>query len=305
MFKRQSAVRTKGKPKRRIMDPNKRMLVRQLLIGLAIFSLVGLIVAGLWYGTRITSLTLTEVTATGGETIDHAVVASAVAAKLDGKYFGLIPHRFAWWYPERDMYAALRQIPRIKDPVIARVSGTALTVTFDEYVPYALWCADRESESCLFIDKTGYAFGAAPKLSGGSFVRYRSLGREMAIGGTVASSSSLATMAEFIELVKSGNRFEIATVETDTAGDVFYIVAGGGEFKASFRDSAKHVYDNLQTIVNSAEFKDIQPGTFQYIDLRFGNKVFVNEEMGGEASSTDDVMGTSTTLSDSTASSTR
>ena len=305
MFKQQSAVRTKAKPKRRIIDPTKRMLLRQLLIGLALFSLVGLMFVGIWHGTRISRLTVIEVTASGGETIDEIAVANAVAETLQGTYFGLVPRRFAWWYPETDMYSALSKISRIKDPVVERVSGTKVAVTYDEYVPYALWCAIRTSETCLFVDRFGYAFDSAPKLSGGSFVRYHTLGKEMVQGGTVADVDKLATMATFIDLVKSSNRFEIAAVETDTADDVFYIVAGGGEFKASLRDSAEQVYDNLQTIVNSPEFKDIGPGTFQYIDLRFGNKVFVNEEKVVVASSTDIRVGDSTVLDEGVASSTQ
>ena len=35
---------------------------------------------------------------------------------------------------------------------------------------------------------------------------------------------------------------------------------------------------NLRSILASDEFNDLQPGSFQYIDLRFGNKVFVNKE---------------------------
>jgi len=35
--------------------------------------------------------------------------------------------------------------------------------------------------------------------------------------------------------------------------------------------------NNLNVVLTSDEFTDIQPGGFQYIDLRFGNKVFVNE----------------------------
>ena len=297
MFKRQSAVRSKGKPKRRIMDPTKRMLVRQLLIGFALFSLVGLILTLIWYGTRISPLTITEVTASGGETIDAEVVRAVAAATLEGTYFGLVPKRFAWWYPEEDMYAAVSQIPRIKNPVIDRISGTMIAVTYAEYVPYALWCIERTSETCLFVDHFGYAFGTAPKLSGGSFVRYHTLGKDVVLGGTIADADKLATIAAFIDLVKTGNRFQIAAVETDTAGDVFYIVAGGGEFKASLRDSAEQVYNNLDTIVNSPDFTDIRPGSFQYIDLRFGNKVFVNEEKATATSTA--ASSSATTLDDS------
>jgi hypothetical protein len=278
MFKRQSPVRTKGKVKRRIIDPNKRMLIGQILIGLMLFSVFGLLAAGLWYGTRIEHLTITAVTARGGETINHDQVSRVVAETLEGTYLGLIPRRFAWTYPEAEVYEAVRTIPRLKDPVITRESGSELKVMFDEYLPYALWCAERTEGNCVLIDEFGYAFAPAPKLEGGAFVRYRTLGTEPAVGMTMIPGDQLATIAAFIALVQSAGTFEIAAVETDSVGDVFYLVAGGGEFKATLADDAAVVFDNLQTILSAPEFTDIAPGNFQYIDLRFGSKVFVNEE---------------------------
>lgn len=286
MFKKTSAVRNKGKIKRRVIDPSKIMLLKQLGVGVAIFSLLGLIVAGLWYGTRVSFLTITDIAVEGGETIPHEVVKNITTDTLKGTYVGIIPRQFAWWYPEAEIIKNISQIPRMKDPVVKRESGRELTVRFSEYEPYALWCAERSSENCLFIDKTGYAFGAAPKLSGGAFLRYRTLGRDMTVGTVMAQRRDIDTMEQFVALVEDNLKFPITQIETDTAGDVFYILSGGGEFKATLRDDASKVFDNLRAILGSDEFKDVRPGNFQYIDLRFGNKVFVNEEVGGVGSST-------------------
>jgi hypothetical protein len=286
MFKRQSPVRTKGKVKRRVIDPNKRMLIGQILIGVMLFSVFGLVLSGIWYGTRIGGLTIVTVTATGGETIDHEKVQSIVMQTLEGAYLGLIPRQFAWTYPQEEVYEALGLIPRLKDPVVRRESGTELSVTFDEYVPYALWCTERTEGECVLIDEMGYAFAPAPKLKGGALIRYRTLGTEPLVGTSITAKESLATIAEFIALVQADGKFDIVAVETDSVGDVFYIVAGGGEFKAALRDPAPVVYDNLRTILGSKEFSDIAPGNFQYIDLRFGSKVFVNDQEAGVASTT-------------------
>jgi hypothetical protein len=36
--------------------------------------------------------------------------------------------------------------------------------------------------------------------------------------------------------------------------------------------------NNLMAVISSPDFSHLKPGNFQYIDLRYGNKVFVNEE---------------------------
>jgi hypothetical protein len=274
MFKKVSAVHKKGKIKRRVIDPSKIMLLKQLAIGLVIFSVLGLIVALLWYGTRITMLTISDVEVTGGETISHDSVKKITLNTLQGTYMGIIPRTFAWTYPREEMLQNISQIPRMKDPQVVLDSGQKLLISFSEYQPYALWCAENAEENCLFIDSTGYAFGVAPKLSGGAFLRYRTLGRDLAVGTKMAERNDLDTMERFVELLDNTLKFSITQIETDTAGDVFYILAGGGEFKATLRDSADKVFDNLRVILSSKEFKDVEPGSFQYIDLRFGNKVY-------------------------------
>ncbi len=286
MFKQTSAVHKKGKIKRRVIDPSKIMLLKQLAIGLGMFTILGFLVSIVWYGTRVSFLTITDVTVEGGETIPHAVVEKITRETLVGTYMGIIPRQFAWWYPQAEIIQNISQIPRMKNPVVERDGGRLLTVRFEEYQPYALWCADRTSADCVFIDSTGYAFGSAPKLSGGAFLRYRTLGREMKVGTAMADAFELETMETFVTLVETNLKFPITQIETDTAGDVYYILSGGGEFKATLKDDAQKVFDNLRTIVSAKEFSDLRPGTFQYIDLRFGNKVFVNEEVGGVGSTT-------------------
>jgi cell division septal protein FtsQ len=308
MFKKQSPVRLKdkkkGKPTRRIMDPNKRMLLKQLVVGVALFAFFALVLAGVWYGTRLSSFTLATVDVAGGETIDHTVVEAAVQKTLEGAYLGIIPKRFDWWYPEAAVYDAVRAVPRVKDPHVERSSGTSLSVSFDEYVPFALWCVDKTDADCIFIDETGYAFTPAPKLQGGALIRYHSLGATPKVGDRMTSPENIKTMTDFIHLVARNVNLEINVVEFDSADDVFYVLAGGGELRATLHDSATQVLDNLRTILASKEFSHIKPGNFQYIDLRFGNKVFVNEEMG-VASSTESGTGTSTVLDEGMGTTTR
>ena len=52
--------------------------------------------------------------------------------------------------------------------------------------------------------------------------------------------------------------------------------------------------DNLLTLVGSEEFSHLAPGNFQYLDLRFNTRVFVNEELPNDTSTP-----TSTSTADS------
>jgi cell division septal protein FtsQ len=285
MFSRQkSPVKKKfakvvaPKKRRRQLDPRTVVLLKQGFLGLVLVLALSLIVTAVWYGTRVEFLTLRTVTVSGGETINHDVVRREVEGALEGEYLGFIPKRFAWWYPEEVVLERVANVPRVKNPVIERVSGTELSVTFTEYIPHALWCKDRGSDDCYFIDEAGYAFTKAPNLRGGAFPRFHTIGTEPSAKVQMIPTDDLRAIELIRERTSSELALPIAFVETDIVRDVFLGVAGGGEIKATLRMTPEETIENLRTVLSAEEFSDIAPGSFQYIDLRFGSKVFVNEE---------------------------
>lgn len=265
------------KPRRQRLDPNTVMLLKQIGIGVLVISVVALILTGVWYGTRISSLTITEIEASGGETIVHTEVEQSVQAVLEGEYLGFIPRRFAWFYPETEVYTKVSETERLHNVRVERERGTKLVITYDEYLPYALWCSEGK-ESCVFLDDQGYAFAHAPRLSGGSFLRFVTTGREASIGESMADEQVLETVLEIVRLLAEQQWF-ISYIEIDQVGDVFLKVVVGGELKVNTEEAPEKTVENLLVILASDEFKHIKPGNFQYIDLRFGDKVFVNEEL--------------------------
>ncbi len=292
MFRQKSPVKKKfaqplkAKKQRRQWDPRTRAILRQVIIGLGILTVIGLLITAVWYGTRVQFLTIVSVTVEGGETINHESVKKAVEEVLAGDYIGLVPRRFAWTYPDEEILKRVVDIPRVKDPVLERVSGTELHLSFSEYIPHALWCQGRGSEECYFIDEGGYAFTRAPKLEGGTFPRFHTIGHEAKERTNMIPTDDLRAIETLREALSYELGLPIAFVETDMVRDVFLGVAGGGEIKATLRMSYEETVSNLKSILASKEFSDIKPGSFQYIDLRFGNKVFINEEAPGSRSTT-------------------
>lgn len=278
--KKKFATPTTGKKRRRPLDPRTVVLIKQGVFGLLLLCIVAVATTAVWYGSRVSFLTISTVTASGGETISTTEVAAAAQRLLEGEYIGLVPRRFAWWYPKEEILAAVTSVPRLKNPYINRVGGTKLQITFEEYLPYALWCESKDSDNCIFIDAAGYAFTPAPQLTGGALPRFITIGTTPVIGATMVPLSDMQAMEMLRREVSKELSLPIAYVETDIMRDVFMGVSGGGEIKASLRLTPQETFENLRSVLSAPEFADIKPGSFQYIDLRFGNKVFVNEEEG-------------------------
>lgn len=272
------------KQKRRIAQKKKKdqnpklVLIRQIVGGLLAFLFLGLLLTGAWYGSRIEALTLKSVEVIGGETIKHNTIKKIAEEELQGTYYRLIPRAFAWTYPKKLIESRIREVDRLKNVHLERTSGTELTVVFEEYKPFALWCKDAESTECLFMDREGFAFSVAPTLKGGAFLRFSEVGREPERFTTGFDGAYIREITEFSEKVYDELGMNIIQVERTGKDELVYFIAGGGKLKVSRRQSIDETFENLVTLLTSDAFSHIEPGNFQYIDLRYGNKLFVNEE---------------------------
>ncbi len=285
-------MKPKPKKRKKYLDPGTILLIKQIVLGLIIFSSVALVITAIWYGTRLSTFTLDTVTVEGGFTIDKKKVETIAREQLTGSYFKLIPKKFSYLYPEESILERVNQIEKIKDVKVDRVSRKEISVTFDEYLPDALWCDSNDHDSCLFLDKEGYAFAKAPNLSGSSLVRYYDVENRFEINTKPFSEEYYVNSKEFTYLLSQLGWY-VVKIEINSTGDVFYTLARGSEIKANLDTPAIDTVSNLQTIINSEQFSHLEPGNFLYLDLRFGSRVFVNEEVAvpeeeGVATSTEE-----------------
>lgn len=282
--------RLSAAPERRNPRPRRRGFLRQFVVGFLLFSFIALAVAAVWYGSRLEALTITAVRVEGGETISHAAVRNLAEAELRGEYYRLIPRRFAWSYPEEVIIAKVKELPRVKDAVIKRIDRNTILISVSEYYPFALWCkaaaSAGEESGCVFLDAEGYAFIEAPPLFGSSMLRYIDPAFEPRVGDRPFDAGFMSATHRFASAAGRELGFAVAHIERIAANEVVYHLSGGAALKVSLRQSAEETFGNLSAILDSEEFGHLRPDNFQYIDLRFGNKVFVNEELPLTATTT-------------------
>ncbi|MCA9364021.1 hypothetical protein KC727_02275 [Candidatus Kaiserbacteria bacterium] len=256
--------------------------------GLVALAVVGLLGTGVWYGTRQPIVTLDQIIVEGGETIPHEDVTHIVEQALEGSYVFLIPRRFTYLYPKGTITEHLLALPRLHDLTLTVEERTTLHITFEEYVPHALWClAEDDAAPCYFVSDEGYAFAAAPPLRGGVFTRYIIAGTGELMEGYPLSPEMFTTTEQFIAGLIDTVGYRTRSVTETEDGDIIYTLSGGGDILVAGDMSAEDGLENLRAVLSSSKFAHLAPGNFAYIDLRFGSKVFVKEELvapGDEAS---------------------
>lgn len=253
---------------------------RQLLKGFLRLVIIGVVMALIYYATRLNAVTITEVRIVGGETISHDEVRSRVTDELKGTYFLIVPKQFAFLYPRNRIEEVLKKVPRMYDIKVSRASRTALSVSFDEYIPHALWCvAGNVDVPCYFMTSDGYAFAPAPNLVGGTLTRHSIEGATSITEGVVIEAEQLHAVDTFIARAQEESNFRITSLIHKENNDVEFMINGGGMIYVTPDNDLESTFENLKSVLASEEFRHIKPGNFKYIDLRFENKVFVNETL--------------------------
>ena len=149
-----------------------------------------------------------------------------------------------------------------------------------------------DAETCYYLDENGYIFAQAPVFSGSSLFVYRREGSKSINVGKYflqprAFSQLFGLKQGLEELGLSPSALITSIQDTDVYARHFtYQLSGGTElvFSADVEEFETEL-QNLQAILASSEFEEESGGdisTIEYIDLRFGNKVFYRLERGEE-----------------------
>lgn len=279
--------RKKEKQRMRTHVKEQRSFTWQIIFGILRFLILSGCIALIWYISRLEFFTLTDVSVSGGETISHEEIQNIVRSELKGSYVLIVPKQFSYFYPHDRIVEVLSKNPRIHDVYVSRTSRRSLSVTFQEYLPHALWCVDTiEQLPCYFITSTGYLFSEAPELTGGTLTRHITEGVTELSKGEIISSEKLLQVDTFIQRANDEHELRISSVRYTRDNDIEFSINGGGKIFVSGGKDLTTAFENLVSVLLSAEFKHIAPGNFQYIDLRFDNKVFVNESQEAILSTT-------------------
>lgn len=273
----------------------QRGLPWHFIYGALAIIVVSALMYGVWYVARLPYFTIVHIEVYGGSTVAPEIVREAAERELTGNYFFLIPKRFTYFYPERQILERVLRIPRVSEASVTRLSKDTVAITFEEHIPHALWCVQNESSSeevatvsasgekgaapeCVFLSRDGFAFAPAPALSGSAFTRYITEDRRPEAATQLFDAARMRGVEAFIAALNDELAFRVREVTITKDDDISYALSGGGSILVAGDVSVQESFDNLHSVLESDAFRHLAPGEFEYIDLRFGTRVFVKEE---------------------------
>lgn len=241
---------------------------------------VGMLVAAASYVAHLPALQIREVAVQGAEVVDVPALERFVLDELSGKYLFLFPKSNVLLYPKERLKASVMDaFTRLESVTVERDSLHRLTFSVTERAPEALWCGDNRlgtepGTTCYFLDADGYLYTKAPSFTGPVYVRfYGPLASGEPMGQPFLTTERFRALMDFMRALEQGglSPAELAVID-DTEYELY--LADGTRVYFSGRQPLDRVLDNLLSVFSSEELKDLPPYALEYIDLRFGNKVY-------------------------------
>ncbi len=255
----------------------RRRRARILLGALGAVVVVGIFVAAI-AALNNQSLRVSDIEVVGAGYTREDLVRQVVSDEISGTFVWVIPKDSALMYPRGDVERAITEtFPAVHSVDLRRKSLTALSVVITERIPDARWCLVEEiTERCFLLDPEGRIFA---KDSGGaelqSPVKFYGLLSGDPLSQVYAGGfyPEIRALADTLALATGET---ISSVRLDEVGDIFVILAGGGEVRLTTKNVGQELTDTVASVFASRRFDTDQK--LEYADFRFGSKVYVKFE---------------------------
>jgi hypothetical protein len=270
----------------------KVKIVKMVVFGiLFICILVGLILL-----VRLPTFTISEIQVKGLQSAGTQEVINEIDSKIGGSYALVLPKKNIFFYPKDKIKSdLLNKFGTFADVSIRTIDTNKLEVTIVEKNATAVSCkteqviTDKTFVDCFFIDHNAKAFQSVIGEPDQSLSRYVDF--NVNTTSTILSLTTIEQVKKVKDNLSSKNLITEFIKVVDSKSVEFKII-NNGKIKISIP-----VSDDFLSVLDTALGTKLLAGAakFEYIDARFGNKVFFKAEDGGVS------VGKNATTSSSTA----
>lgn len=261
--------------RRDLLEHSRLMRSRERTTILILSSvLVLLLIVLLVVFLRREELQIGSVEVVGTRVVSAQKVEDRVEEFLEGSRFFVIPLRNRFFVPRTEIKKALLEIfPEIETVHLSVGFGRTIRILISEYTPRYLSCMENE---CYFLTIDGFRYAPAPSFVNPPYVVFE--------GGTTTIRAHIVDPLWFtdVRVVIDGITLPVAEdrvirVDLSVEGDAIATTQAGYELRWDDEISPLTAIERLEAVYDTADFAQAlaaYPDTLEYIDARFGKKVF-------------------------------
>jgi cell division septal protein FtsQ len=260
----------------------RRRRRRVLLISGIVLMLV-LLIAGVAWLLRTPFVRVGAIEVSGARSVATSSVEEYVRSQLLGTYLWIFPRNSIFLYPREGIREGLLlRYPELREADVHASNFHTVSVTLSERQPVALWCPSVGfSGPCSYMDESGIIYAPAPVFSEPVYVEYQGAATGTAQTGlrqylTQAQFQSLAALVVALDEAEADNPVRQVVVEKDGAARAYF----QDDFLLIFSslESGGDVFERFSLALQSAPFKGKKLSDFEYLDLRYGDKLYYKEK---------------------------
>jgi hypothetical protein len=239
-----------------------------------VFLIVILFLVGLLYLIQLPQIQISEVKVSGNAFISSKELQDKANEVLDAHILWIIPKSNIFIFSKKELEIKLKQNPAIVSVKIRKDFFKTLTIEIQEQEKEMIYCTTLERTECFYINKTGFIYARVNEyiIPEQEILIYTEQGVKK-IQDTILDEK---TYIDVVLFVKNTARQDIRI------GDVYIKLDGVVEFVTrekvriitSLFDDFKKDFANLVALFEKSVLTKEQMPQIEYIDLRFGNKVF-------------------------------
>ena len=262
----------------------RRIVFSKIFLFLISLSVIFLSLA---YISRSEELNISEIRVVGNKIIDASAVKIAVEKEITGYYLWVFPKTNIFFYPQNKIKNDLTlQFKRLKSITLSVKNYKTLEISLIERTALYTWCGNNIPDSqvngekelkCYFLDDSGYIFDEAPYFSGEVYFKFYG----PADIGTYFSKENFNQLIYFKDALTTmdlkpvslsileNERVKIFLSSNKTSKQPYIIF----KINSDFRKVAENLEIALDTEPLLSNLKN-KYSSLEYIDLRYGNKVY-------------------------------
>ena len=267
----------------------ERRLRRKRIVALLLVFLVLLVFGVIVELTWLPFLRIHTIDVTGQRTVSKDEIVRSAEAEITGGYLHLFSKSNILLYPR----SAIRQRLQTQFPTLASVTVQTeglqtIGIQLVERQPLALWCgvSIASSSGCYLLDQTGVVYAPALVYSGDAYQKYYGPIDGASLPRQFLDASQLRSLAVLIDILQKKQNMRVITVAVDSSGDVHLVFDSGFELIMAMAANGADVVEQLQLAFMASPFMTHPLSDFEYLDLRFGDKLYYKLKSSAIATST-------------------
>lgn len=265
----------------------RRVLKKKIMLSVFFFlSVFGILI----YISHLSILNISAIEIQGNKVINTELIKENIQTELAGKYLYVFLKSNLFFYPKVAIKNNLQnKFQRIKN-INLSINKKVLQVSIIEREALYTWCGDilplvdnTTEYKCYFVDEEGYIFDEAPYFSGNVYFRFfGNIERKENILGSSFVPNMFSNLIFFKKSLESMD-LKPSAFFVNNIGElnVFFSTRSslldGPMFMLKMDADFNKVLENLEASLSTEPLKSKFANNYsslEYIDLRFGNKVY-------------------------------